>query len=91
MLIMEESECGWPAVGSGRGTVKRGEDDGGKEGVRAGRGWNNVSNDEEKSNGRNHDGEISINGMYEKNGDRRPTLRHFSRNLLFSNNTANRD
>lgn len=39
MLIMEESECGWPAVGSGRGTVSVGRTDGGKGKASEQEGW----------------------------------------------------
>lgn len=85
MLIMEESECGWPA-GLWKGYGERGEDDGEKEGVRAG-GMERWSNDEE-NNGRNHD-KIS-NGMYEKNGDK-ITLAISVENLSVHNrNTANK-
>lgn len=73
MLIVEEPECGWPAVGSGRGTVSVGRmmgEEGRRQSRREG---DNVPMMKKKNNGRNHD-KISINGMHEKNSDRKITL-----------------
>ena len=54
MLIVEEPECGWPAVGSGRGTVSVGRmmgEEGRRQSRREG---DNVPMMKKKNNGRNH-------------------------------------